>query len=345
MRLFIRALLFLGLATVIWLLVLGVASGGVGRMIPTFSEYLFDQTQDTSLLLDTTASWRRTAGRAVIWTGLGTLPWIWTLPFGWKARRSLPDWTRTLAFLALWFTPAFLFHFAVHIADPDHALSTIPVLCLLGGFSIVAAERFLSREWIPELKERGYLIWLALVGNMVLFFGEFAVPQRTPTDGFRGLTSVSDAVLIGTYESSYARVRWIEQMTDLGLKGIESLRGGTERPVLVVWARDGTPVWRKICYYLPSQQVYVLDETGDPGVPTAQARLWSGSQPLLQYTGPPPFRLSVPKGARLIWVAGADTAASLQKVLPLQSFSTLYYIDLPPDAPSMRWGSFELVPE
>jgi hypothetical protein len=159
------------------------------------------------------------------------------------------------------------------------------------------------------------------------------------------LTSVSDAVLIGTYESSYARVRWIEQMTDLGLQGIETLRAGTERPVLVVWARDGTPVWRKICYYLPSQQVYVLDETGDPGVPAAQARLWAGSRPLMRHTGPPPFRLSVPKGARLIWVAGANTVADLQKVFPLQSLSNVYYTDLPPDAPPMRWGSFELVPE
>ncbi|MBF8305896.1 MAG: 2 protein, partial [Acidobacteria bacterium] len=39
MRLFIRGLLFLGLATVIWILGLGVASGGTGRILTTFSEY------------------------------------------------------------------------------------------------------------------------------------------------------------------------------------------------------------------------------------------------------------------------------------------------------------------
>jgi hypothetical protein len=31
--------------------------------------------------------------------------------------------------------------------------------------------------------------------------------------------------------------------------------------------------------------------------------------------------------------------------LPLQSFSTVHYADLPPDSPSIQWGSFELVPE
>ncbi|MGH9783564.1 MAG: glycosyltransferase family 39 protein, partial [Terriglobia bacterium] len=158
-RLLVRGVFILGLSNAVWLAVLA-GSGGTAEIIPTFSAYLFAQTQDTSVLLDATASWRRTAGRAIIWTGLGTLPWIGTLPFAWKDRYWLPDWTRTLPFLALWFTPAFLFHFAVHIGDPDHALSTIPALCLVGGFSIVAAERFLSRDWIPELKERGYLIWL-----------------------------------------------------------------------------------------------------------------------------------------------------------------------------------------
>src|SRR3989338_11574004 len=102
------------------------------------------------------------------------------LPFGWKDRHSWPEWTRGITFLAIWFLPAFLFHFAVHIGDPDHALTTIPALCLVGGFCVVAAERFLSREWVPELRERGYLIWIVLVGNMVLFFGEFPVPQRQP---------------------------------------------------------------------------------------------------------------------------------------------------------------------
>ena len=344
-RLLFRGVFLLGLATAVWLAVLAIGSGGTGRLIPTFSEYLFAQTQDTSVLLDSSMSWRRTAGRAIIWTALGTIPWIWTLPFAWKERRSWPDWTRSIPFLAVWFVPAFLFHFAVHIGDPDHALTTIPALCLVGGFCVVAAERFLSREWVPELKERGYLIWIVLVGNMVLFFGEFPVPQRQPAAGFRGWTSASDAALIGVFESSYGRVRWIEEMTDLGLKGIESLRKGTDRPVLLLWARDGTPSWRKIAYYHPAERIYVLDEKGDPGVPASQARLWSANRVLARHTGTPPFRLTVPKGGRLIGVVGPDAAASLQKALPLQSFSNLYYVDLPPDAPSIRWGSFELVPE
>ena len=336
--------LILGGAAMVWTGVLMVASGGP-RMIAYFTDYLLTETGHTSVVLDPATSWRRAAGRAVIWTGLGALPWIWTLPFAWKARRTTPDWVRKITFLALWFVPGFLYLLAIHIGDPDHALGVIPPLCLLGGFSIVAAERSVTRAWFPQLEERGLLVWIALVGNLVLFFGEIRLPQRNATAEFSGLTSLSDAARIGTYESSYARVRWTEQMTNLGLTAIADLSSSTDRPVVVLWARDGEPVWRKISYYLPSERMYVLDESGDPGVRAAEARYYSGSHLVTRYTGPPPFRLSVPKDARLIWVAGADTVASLQEILPLQGFSTLHYIDLPPDSPSIRWGSFELVPE
>jgi len=344
-RLLLKGCSLLAVAVTSWVGFLALASGMGGRILPSFSEYVFAQTQDTSMLLDASASWRRTAGRAVIWTALGTVPWFWTLPLAWKARGSWPDWAGRVGFLAVWFLPGFLFHFFVHIGDPDHALTTIAPLCVLGGACLVATERRLSWKWVPELKERGLLIWIALLGNMFLFFGQFSIPQRNADAEFRGSLSLSDAVRIGIYESSYARFRWIEQMADLGLEGIEKLRSSTERPVLVLWARDGEPVWRKICYYLPSQRVYVLEEKGDPTVSASQARLFEANQVLEQHTGTPPFRLPVPKGARLIWVIGANLVSPLNQVIPLQSSSNLYYTDLPPDAPSFRWGSFEFVPE
>jgi hypothetical protein len=344
-RLLLQGCFLLAIAVGGWVAFLALASGGGGRMLPSFSEYVFAQTQDTSMLLDPSASWRRTAGRAVIWTALGTVPWFWTLPLAWKARGSWPDWAGRVRFLALWFLPGFLFHFFVHIGDPDHALTTIAPLCVLGGACLVAAERRLSWKWVPELKERGLLIWIALLGNMFLFFGQFSVPQRDAVAEFRGALSVGDAVRIGIYESSYARVRWIDQMADLSLEGIEKLKSSTDRPVVVLWASDGEPVWRKLSYYLPSQEMYVLEERGHPGVSTSQARLLAANQMLKQHTGTPPFRLPVPKGARLIWVIGANLVSPLRQVVPLETFSDLYYTDLPPDATAFRWGSFEFVPE
>lgn len=156
---------------------------------------------------------------------------------------------------------------------------------------------------------------------------------------------MADAFRVGIYESSYARVRWVEDRTRLAFDQIRSLKSGTNRPVRLIWARDGIPGWRRVSFYFPSEKVYALDEQGDPAVPAAMARLWSGNQVLASYSGAPPFRLPLPKRARLIWVVGPSVVATLKDSVPLQSAGPLYYTDLAPDAPGFQWGSFEFVPE
>ena len=333
----VRSALILAGSALAWTAVLIVASGGPQRMIAYFSDYLLVQTEHTSIVLDSSSSWRRAAGRAVIWTGLGAIPWIWALPFGWFGRQQVPQWERRLLFLTIWFLPAFVFHLGVHIGDPDHTLVTIPAVALLGGFCLHTARQRIG------LRAAGPLVAMVLVGNVLLFFVQFPFPQGPAEGEFRGLASVQDAFLGATYESSYNRVRFVDQRSQSALQGIADLKSTADRPVLVIWARDGEPVWRKITYYLPGQPVYVLMEKGDPGGP--EARFYLGSRLVTRYAGQPPFRLPVPKGARLIWVAGGNTVASLHEILPLQSFSTLYYSDLPADSPSIQWGSFELAPE
>jgi len=343
----IRGLFLLIVTTLVWVVVLVIASGGWAPMLYAFSNYLFAQTQQTSVLLDPrSGSWMRWAGRAILWTGLGVVPWIWTLPFGWVQRRELPERNKVLSFLVAWFLPAFVFYLIVHIGDPDQALTIIPALCLAGAFCLVSGEQFIARKWLPDLKEeRGFLVGIALLGNLLLFFGQFPLPQRTPASSFRGLQSVEDAVLIGTYETSYARVLWVEQMMNLAIEEIQGLKSTANRPVLFIWARDGEPVWRKITYYLPTEKVYELDEKGALGAPFSLAQLWQSNVRLQKYSGDTPIRVPLPKGTRLIWVIASAYADELGRLVPLQKAGSLYFTDLSRDAPSFRWGSFELAPE
>lgn len=340
----VRSLLLLSCAVLVWTGVLAYVSGGP-RVIAYFAEYFAGEGRTTSGVLDGSTSWLGPAGRAVIWTGLGAVLWVWALPFAWKARLAISDWVRGASFLFLWFAPGFLYLLAIRGSDPDHALSVIPPLCLLGGFCLVEADRRLTQRWIPRFQQRGVLAWLAMAGNLALFFAPAPLPQRAPGSESRGWHSLSDAVLFGMYESSYARVRQMEQTTDRTLTAVAELRASTERPALLFWARDGEPSWRAISYYLPQENLYVLREVGDPGVSAAEARYYSGSHMVTRYTGPPPFRLSVPQEGRLIWVAGPSALGSLRRGFALERFSTLHYVDLPADAASISWGSFELVPE
>jgi hypothetical protein len=341
------------------------------------------------------------AGRAILWTGMGALPWFWTIPFAWRGRIRWLDWPRRLQFLVWWFLPAFLFSLLIHIGDPGHALISIPAVCLLGGVSLLAAEERFQFRWIPILKERGFTIWisffasylllffaqeprqkwlvlwvalvlallflfpssifsssnngdwrkygpivsLALLGNLFVFFAEVSLPQRTPTDRFRGWSSVADALRMGTYETSYDRVYWVDQMTDLAIADIAAMKRSGVRPLMVVCSGDGVPAWRKITFYYPSESVYALEERGQPATPASVASLWVGTTMRAQYSGGTPIRLPLPKGTRIVWVVGGGQVEDLARLVPLQKASALYYTDLPYNASSFRWGSFEFTPQ
>ncbi|MBI4478579.1 MAG: glycosyltransferase family 39 protein [Acidobacteria bacterium] len=394
LRLLLRGALWIVLMTVIWVGILVEACGGLAQMLQAFQEYLNVQTFQTSALLEgASPGWRRMAGRAIVWTGLGALPWIWTLPFGWLKRQQWSDWKECLLFLSLWFLPAFLFNAVIHIGDPDHALTAIPVVCLVGGLCLNAAEKTIRTSWIYRLQEQGFVIWLlilslvfvltllnlleqrnfvvsvgvlvsllflfsfrvshgvrplismALLGNVLLFFGEFPFPQGPQGGQFRGLASARDAFLGGRFESSYERAEWVNQMTEIAVEQIPRLKLNSNRPLVLIWSRDGVPVWRKLAYYFPSEWVYALDEKGDPGVPVSQARLWSGNKILATYSGETPIRLPIPEGARLVWFVAGGKVSDLGEIVPVKKMATILYSDLPAGTAGFRWGSFEFVPE
>ena len=354
-RTMVRGLLLFAAGTLAWLCVLAVLYHGVSRMIGDWIQYLTEQTQASSILMGANdAGWRRMIGRVFIWTGSGALAWLWTLPFGWRSRRELPDGVKRVQFLAVWFLPPFLFQLLVHAANPGHTLSTIPVVCIVGGVCIAAADRYLYCYLQPSLtgsrlgaalQVGGLALAIAVAGNLILFFGRFPMPQPTGAGHFRGLASLADVFRVGTYESSNAMIRWVDERTELGLDQIQHLQSETDRPVLVLWTRNGQPVWRKVAFYFPAQKVYELDERGDPAVPASMGRVWSGNKVLAEYTGEPPFRVAIPKQARLIWLVGPNSAERLKKMLPVRNAPPLIYADLPADSPSFRWGSFEFVPQ
>ena len=341
----IRGTAILGVSALIWIAAIIIASGGLSIVWRAFSTYLSDQTIQTSVLQDRSSSWTRWVARAILWNGLGVLPWVWAIPFGWVRLRAMIDRSRHLIFLAVWIVPAFVFYFTVHIAAPDHALTTIPALCLIGGFCVVEAGRTIVQRWMPELVEATALgIGFVLVTSTVLFFGEFPLPKPTIGTGFRGLQSIRDSILIGTYETTYARVKWVDQMMDLSIIAVDQItRSAGDRPIIFIWTKDGEPVWRKVCYYMPNERVWSLDEAGDPAVPKNMAQLWEGSHRLSMTSGAAPLEVSVPRGARIIWMVAPLSVEALRKIIPLESSGPLYYSDLNPDSSSIHWGSFNIV--
>ena len=267
---------------------------------------------------------------------------MWTVPLAWHYRRRVARWNRQLLFLALWFVPPFVFHLLVHIGDSGHALATIPALCLAGGLSTVEAQTALATKQSAISHPIGPVIWLALLGNVALFFWPYSLPQRKEVPHFRGWASIQDAALVGAYETSYAQVRYIGRTTRQALRRIAALQSGTHWPVVLLWNRDAVPVWRKVAYYRPSERVYELTgrRTARP-----RARLWRGKRMLSDVSGPPSVTLPVPKQGRLIWLVRPDVVTDLSRAVRLRGAFPAYYTDLDEDSPQFHWGSFEFVPE
>ena len=267
---------------------------------------------------------------------------MWTVPLAWHYRRRVARWNRQLLFLALWFVPPFVFHLLVHIGDSGHALATIPALCLAGGVCTIEAQTALATKQAANAHPIGPVIWLALLGNVALFFWPYSLPQRKEVPHFRGWASIQDAALVGAYETSYAHVRYIGRTTRQALRRIAALKSGTRRPVVLLWNRDAVPVWRKVAYYRPSERVYELTgrRTARP-----RARLWRGKRMLSDVSGPPSVKLTVPKQGRLIWLVHPDVVTDLSRAVRLRGAFPAYYTDLEADTPEFQWGSFEFVPE
>ncbi|MSO21223.1 MAG: hypothetical protein EXQ56_12360 [Acidobacteria bacterium] len=411
LRVLRRGLWPLAAGTLAWVMVLVIDVGGPQRLFTAYSTYIYEQLYQTSALIDATTvasgGWRRMAGRVMLWTGMGALGWVWTLPGLWRRRAEWPEWKTMLYFLAIWFLPSLGFDLIVHAADPDHILVSVPALCLLGAAGLVMAEQRIPRWW-RWLMDRGIAVWLffslgyplwglpeflqpgvlalhasfalaaffllprpapagpsaadpyryrvpgplvfpALVLN-ILFFFNFYRPPEPPMDlGLGRLRGLSDPLLMGTYETSYARVRLVDEITSTALREIAQLKLRDQRelgrPLLIVWTRDATPAWRKVAYYYPQDRVMVLEERGDPTAITTKARLWEGSNIVRQYTGGETVRIPLPRGTRIVWLVAGGNEAKLVQTVPVRKSKSIYYTDLPETPQSLRWGSFEFVAE
>jgi hypothetical protein len=219
-----------------WLFVTLQIVGGPWRMLAIMRDYTNSQFQGTSWFYGASfeAAWRMLR-LAMAWHLYGSIAWIWVVFF---VRRRVPTPLRRdqAVFLALAFSPCFLFSGFIHIGDPDQALGSISVLCAVGGAVLSA---FLDRIGVGRVFAAAVLV---LAGNCALFF---APPYHAAR------------------AASYEFVRGIDRMISSAIDTLSDLR--RDGPLTIVhW---GSPVSsRQIEYYFPDDYVDVL-----PGGPEGRA--------------------------------------------------------------------------
>ncbi len=182
-----------------WLLITAHHSGGLLQLYRLNHEYLAMQSRHSSWFYGATlAEAVRMAAASVYWNLLGAVAWIAFVPLAWgrmREERAGTSGRRSAQFLALWFVPPFLFYTFVHIHNPDHALTAIPAVCLMGA-------------WVLTRLPAGWLWWAAptaLVANVALFF----YPSGSP---FRASNYRIAEYTIRTDEQVYAHVGLFEKL-------------------------------------------------------------------------------------------------------------------------------------
>jgi hypothetical protein len=122
-------------AVLVWLLPAMLASGGPTAFVRACLDYVADQASVSSGLFGADdRRWQTTFWRTIVWTFCSALGWSLPAVLAWRRREGWGAGRDRLAFLAIWFLPAFAFGLLVHIEDPGHALLMVPVVVLFGGY-------------------------------------------------------------------------------------------------------------------------------------------------------------------------------------------------------------------
>ena len=215
-----------------WLVYTIHVVGGPGEYMRVLWLYATDQFRGSSAIFG--ARSRPAANmfaQAVVWNFLGATVWFAALPFlRWKP--SGAQFRRRALFLAIWFVPPFLFSAFVHIGDPDHALTSIPVLCLVGGAALSALPARIGSTRVHALA------CVVVAAQAILFF-------RPP--------------LRLAKASSYRAVAAIDQVTTSAFAALDRLR--QDGPLIILHYDSGV-TWRQVSYYYPDD--YMLVFPADP---------------------------------------------------------------------------------
>jgi hypothetical protein len=250
-----------------WMAALVSSVGGVASLVLLLQSYGEKQGSSTSPLLGASLSASlEMAYRATIWTFVGALSWIWCVPLVLRRNQRIFS-KRQSEFLLTWLAPGFLFYVLVHVGDPDHPLSIIPVTCLAGA---VLLMRLASRHPPHRLP---FIVAVAVLLNVFLFF--------EPINKTAKAASYKDLVYLDNH---------IEQIVD----SMGAFRA--QGPVTAV-CPSSAPAWRTVSYYFPDVPVLVL-ESGDSGIPSGN--LWSQNHPL-----PLPMRagtVELPACGTVVWI-------------------------------------------
>jgi hypothetical protein len=345
----VRASALLFSIVMLWTIALVVAMGGVHTFFDVMLGYASQQSARGSVVFGSSVmAWLRQINRLVIWNGMAVITWIWAVPFslfgrtdhgGAAARGPARDASSAKtgimgSFFFVWLIPGLIIQALTHVEEPGHTVFSVAALCVLGGCAL------------SLLGGRDFALAGAILVSALLFLeiGDlFPLPERTGETS-DGTPSIKNAILFGSFETSLAQVRWLDDMTRLTLQEIAEFTP-KDRPAVII-STDGYVDrwfmnWRIGRYYLPKQDFWILYNNSTPKHVEHIRR-----DHVLEARGTPSLEIPIFREGRILWLVEPGSAfhkdvAGVQK---LSGGKYVFYSDITPESSPFMVDGIRIVP-
>jgi hypothetical protein len=312
------------------------AMGGVAVMLDTIAAYLsFHSRTDSLMFADSAHSWLRPISRLVLWNSMAVVGWAWAPILFYRRIASMrAPW----AFLLIWLVPGIAFQLFVHIGEPGHTLFATPVLCLIGALVVFSIGRY-----------RDALLAIAAMVSAGLFLNVIPLGYPASADApaiERLWVAVRNTVAYGTFETSFERLHWTEELRTVSIEELWRFRAPDRPTTTVALNGNGSEFdfidWRVVSYYLSDRPLWVLMDNLEADQP-GRLRVVEGKD----FQTQPHVTIPLPRGGRVLWIMQPEGRfhRALAKILPVKRGKHILYSDVPSDLAPFEIEGFHFRPE
>ncbi len=218
-----------------------------------------------------------------------------------------------------------------------------PVACLAAALVIKVEQ--VKNSGLPLRAHIAILLLApALLLNLVMFYHTGWYYRGSATSGVMAEAEHTlEYMNSGLALTSYEQIAKTLALDDGTVREVRHLAADRPGKTWVIW-EEGPTAWRKIVYYAPALPVAVMNHkkirSGSPPV----VAIWNGSKIVRHMQGAEPLSLTVPAGARIVWVLWPKTEFwdLAQRAFPMTAAGAVWYTDLPPEHGARILGEYEI---
>jgi hypothetical protein len=234
---------------------------------------------------------------------------------------------------------------AERIWRKNESLYTVQWLPLL-ALGVGLALRILpmpARAFLPRPVAIALLLAPILVLNATFFYNRGWYYKGAAVSGFEATAQHAWADINSGF--SLTSVRQIDStlsVDDHTLREIRRLVTDRQGNTVILW-EQGLTSWRKAAYYAPDTPIAVLEHKKIRSSPPVVV-WWRGSRLEQQLQGGAPLRVTLPAGARLVWLLNPNSSfyQEAQRYFPLAPAGPVWYTNLPGESGCRLLGEYEV---